>query len=97
MTEEQKSKIRSYLHHIDGIEKTEEMIDAIEYLEKNVIDERVFIYLKWLEDKLNIADQDRYRYLQQTKTLLNKNLILKILLTVSLAVNIIFITLLIIL
>jgi hypothetical protein len=50
MTEEQKSKIRSYLHHIDGIEKTEEMIDAIEYLEKNVIDERVFIYLKWLED-----------------------------------------------
>lgn len=91
MTEEQKSKIRSYLHRIDGIEKTEEMIDAIEYLEKNVIDERVFTYLKWLEDKLNIADQDRYRYLQQTKTLLNKNLILKILLTVSLATNIIFI------
>jgi hypothetical protein len=50
MTEEQKNKIRFYLHPTDGIEKTEEMIDSIEYLEENKINEKAIIYIKWLED-----------------------------------------------
>ena len=91
MTEEQKNKIRFYLHPIDGIEKTEEMIDSLEYLETNKMDEKVVTYVRWLEDKLEMADNDRNYYLEQAKMYLNESKVLKILLFLSLTINAIFI------
>jgi hypothetical protein len=88
MTEEEKHKIRVYLHPIDGIEKTEEMIDSIEYLETNIIDEKAIIYLKWLEDKLEITDNSRNYYLQQTIIYSSQNIKLKLALTLSIIFNI---------
>ena len=59
MTDEQKQKLRFFLHPIDGIEKTEEMIDALEYFEENKINEKVVVYLQWLENKLETMGEDK--------------------------------------
>jgi len=91
MTEEQKNRIRFYLHPIDGIEKTEEMIEALEYLEINKMDEKVITYVRWLEDKLEMADNDKNYFLEQARMYLNESTVLKILLALSLTINAIFI------
>jgi hypothetical protein len=65
MTEEQKIKIRKTLYNLDGIEEAEEMIEALEYIEKNPIDEKTLTSDKWFENKFHKADLDRRNFLDQ--------------------------------
>jgi hypothetical protein len=65
MTEEEKDKLRKSLIETDGIEKTEEIIESLDYVydEYNDFDPRIKIYINWIEDKLNF-------YLTQTSDLI---------------------------
>jgi hypothetical protein len=65
MTEEQKIKIRKALYGLDGIEEAEEIIEALEYIEKNPLDEKTLTYVKWFENKFHKADLDRRNFLDQ--------------------------------
>ena len=65
MTKEEKDKLRKFLIETDGIEKTEEIIESLDYMcdEYNDFDPRIKIYINWIEDKLNF-------YLTQTSDLI---------------------------
>lgn len=77
MTDEQKQKLRFFLNPIDGIEKTEEMIDALEYFEENKINEKVATYLSWVENKLEAVSNDRNNIFEIANRTQNENFYLK--------------------
>ena len=83
MTDEQKQKLRFFLHPIDGIEKTEEMIDALEYFEENKINEKVVVYLQWLENKLETMGEDKDKLFEIVNKIEDKNFYLKIILAIE--------------
>jgi predicted PurR-regulated permease PerM len=65
MTEEQKNKLRNFFIETDGIEKVEEIIESLEYMndEYNDFDPKIKNYINWIEDKLNF-------YLSETSDLI---------------------------
>lgn len=57
MKEETRNKIYSLIVNIDGIEKAEEIINAVEYLEENPPSEKVNVLLNWQTDKLELNNK----------------------------------------
>ena len=83
MTDEQKQKLRFFLHPIDGIEKTEEMIEVLEYFEENKINEKVVVYLQWLENKLEKVTEDNEKLFRMTNKIQDENFHLKMLMAIE--------------
>ena len=83
MTEDQKQKLRFFLNPIDGIEKTEEMIEVLEYFEENKINEKVVVYLQWLENKLENGTEDNEKLFRMTNKIQDENFHLKMLMAIE--------------
>lgn len=92
MNEEQKRKILK-LQEIEGIEKTKELTESIQWLNDNPVDEKVLIYIEWIEGKLNyLVDNhsDLVSLLKEGSSIIKR---LNIILIISLILNIILIIL----
>ena len=92
MNEENKRKFLK-LQEIEGIEKTKELTESIEYLNNNLVDEKVLTYIEWIEGKLNYLidnHSDLVSLLKGGSSIIYK---LNIILAVSSILNIILIIL----
>ena len=73
MKEETRNKIYSLIVNIDGIEKAEEIINAVEYLEENPPSEKVNVLLNWQTDKLDLNNKqikNLFSLINQAETLI---------------------------
>ena len=92
MNEENKRKFLK-LQEIEGIEKTKELIESIEYLNNNLVDEKVLTYIEWIEGELNYFidnHSDLVSLLKEGSSIIYK---LNFILAVSSILNIILIIL----
>jgi hypothetical protein len=73
MKEETRNKIYSLIVNIDGIEKAEEIINAVEYLEENPPSEKVNVLLNWQTDQLDLNNKqikNLFSLINQAETLI---------------------------
>jgi hypothetical protein len=78
MTDDQKNRIKFYLNQLEGIEKADEIIESIQFIQKNKLDSKITTYISWIEDKNLELVKSRQVLFQQLESLLKNNLIIVI-------------------
>ena len=83
MTDDQKDRIKFYLNQLEGIEKADEIIESIQFIQKNQLDSRISSYIGWIEDKNLELVKSRQTLFEQLKSSLKNNFIMIIFLYIE--------------